>query len=70
LVGLTLRDIEAPGEIRVIAVRSATARDYLWRPDHGRHISAGDKYVLVTTRAGLGRHTSRVSRPQAQPDLF
>lgn len=61
LVGRTLRDIEVPGEIRVIAVRSPTASDYLWRPDHGRHIGAGDKYVLLTTRAGLGRHTSRVS---------
>lgn len=64
LVGRTLRDIEEPGEIRVIAVRSPAARDYLWRPDHGRHIGAGDKYVLVTTRAGLGRHTSRVSGPR------
>lgn len=61
LVGRTLRDIEVPGEIRVIAVRSPTARDYLWRPDHGRHIGPGDKYVLLTTRAGLGSHTSRVS---------
>ncbi|HEV2345126.1 MAG TPA: NAD-binding protein [Actinocrinis sp.] len=61
LVGRTLRDIEIPGEVRVIAVRSPQARDYLWRPDHGRHISAGDRYVLLTTRSGLGRHTSRVS---------
>lgn len=64
LVGRTLRDVEEPGEIRVIAVRSPAARDYLWRPDHGRHIGAGDRYVLVTTRAGLGRHTSRVSPPR------
>ena len=61
LVGRTLRDIEVPGEIRVVAVRSPTARAYLWRPDHGRHISAGDRYVVLTTRAGLARHTSRVS---------
>ena len=61
LVGRTLRDVEFPGEIRVIAVRSPSARDYLWRPDHGRHIGAGDRYVLLTTRAGLGRHTGRVS---------
>jgi Trk K+ transport system NAD-binding subunit len=68
LVGRTLRDIEVPGEIRVIAVRSPTARDYLWRPDLGRHIGAGDKYVLLTTRAGLGRHTSRVSQPRTQSE--
>ena len=61
LVGRTLHEIEVPGEVRVIAVRSIKARDYLWRPDHGRHISAGDRYVLLATRAGLGRHTSRVS---------
>jgi Trk K+ transport system NAD-binding subunit len=61
LVGRTLREIEAPGEIRVVAVRSPTARTYLWRPDHGRHIGPGDRYVVLTTRAGLARHTSRVS---------
>jgi Trk K+ transport system NAD-binding subunit len=61
LVGRTLHEIEVPGEVRVIAVRSRKARDYLWRPDHGRHISVGDTYVLLATRAGLGRHTSRVS---------
>jgi Trk K+ transport system NAD-binding subunit len=62
LVGRTLRDIEVPGEIRVVAVRSPAAREYLWRPDLGRHIGAGDRYVLLATRAGLGRHTSRVSQ--------
>jgi voltage-gated potassium channel Kch len=61
LVGRTLRDIEDSGEIRVIAVRSPAARDYLWRPDRGRHIGVGDKYVVLATRAGLGRHTGRVS---------
>jgi Trk K+ transport system NAD-binding subunit len=64
LVGRTLRDIDVPGEIRVIAVRSPAARDYLWRPDHGRHIGVGDRYVLLTTRSGLGSHTSRVSSPR------
>lgn len=61
-VGRTLHDLEAAGEIRVIAVRSAAARDYLWRPDHGRHIGVGDRYVLLTTRAGLARHTARLGR--------
>jgi len=62
LVGRTLHEIEIPGEVRVIAVRSPKAADYLWRPDHGRHIAAGDRYVILATRAGLGRHTSRVIR--------
>jgi voltage-gated potassium channel Kch len=61
LVGRTLRDIESSGEIRVVAVRSPAARDYLWRPDRGRHIGVGDKYVVLATRTGLGRHTGRVS---------
>ena len=68
LVGRTLRNIETSGDIRVIAVRSPTARDYLWRPDRGRHIGAGDKYVVLATRAGLGRHTGRVSQSRTQPD--
>jgi Trk K+ transport system NAD-binding subunit len=63
LVSRTLREVEASGEIRVVAVRSPAARDHLWRPDLGRRIGAGDKYVLVTTRAGLGRHTGRLGEP-------
>ncbi len=66
LVGRRLRDIEIPSEVRVIAVRSPNARDYLWRPDHGRRIGAGDKYVLLTTRSGLGRHTGRVANLAGQ----
>ncbi len=61
LVGRTLRNIEVPGEVRVIAIRTKHAHDYQWRPDHARRLEAGDTYVLLATRAGLGRHTSRVS---------
>lgn len=61
LVGKTLHNIEVPGEVRVIAVSTKHARDYQWRPDHARRLEAGDTYVLLATRAGLGRHTSRVS---------
>jgi len=61
LIGKRLHDIEIPGEVRVIAIRTKHAHDYQWRPDHARRLEAGDKYVLLATRAGLGRHTSRVS---------
>lgn len=61
VVGKALREIEIPGEVRVIAIRSKAEHHYRWRPDHSRHLVAGDTYVLLATRAGLGRHTSRVS---------
>ncbi len=61
LVGRTLHDVEIHGEVRVVAAKSATARDYIWHPDQARHIGAGDRYVILATRAGLGRHTGRVS---------
>ncbi len=61
LIGRRLHDIEVPGEVRVIAVRTKHAHEYQWRPDHARRLEDGDKYVLLATRAGLGRHTSRVS---------
>lgn len=56
LVGRALREIEIPGEARVIAVRSPRAADYLWRPDPGRRIAEGDRYVLLATRTGLAHH--------------
>ena len=61
LIGRTLHEIEVPGEVRVIALRTKEAHDYQWRPDHARRLAVGDTYVLLATRGGLGRHTSRVS---------
>jgi Trk K+ transport system NAD-binding subunit len=61
LVGKTLREAEAPGEVRIIAVHPRGTDDYIWRPDHGRRLNPGDSYVIVATRTGLGRHTSLVS---------
>ncbi|MBS2962575.1 NAD-binding protein [Actinocrinis puniceicyclus] len=61
LVGKPIHEVEVPGEVRVIAVRAKGARDYAWRLDRSRCFAEGDKYVLLTTRAGLGRHTSRVA---------
>jgi voltage-gated potassium channel Kch len=57
LVGKTLRDIEAAGEVRVVAVCSVGTAKYRWSPDLGRRLSAGDSYVIAATRSGLGRHT-------------
>lgn len=61
VIGRALREIEIPGELRVIAVRSKSAHDYQWRPDPSHRLVVGETYVLLATRAGLGRHTNRVS---------
>jgi Trk K+ transport system NAD-binding subunit len=61
LVGRTLREAEVSGEVRVIAVKPKDNHDYIWRPDHSRKLAAGDTYVVVATRTGLGRHTGLVS---------
>lgn len=61
VVGRALGEFETLGESRVIAVRSKAAHDYQWRPDPSHRLAAGERYVLLATRAGLGRHTSRVS---------
>jgi Trk K+ transport system NAD-binding subunit len=61
LIGRKLYEIEVPGEVRVIALRTRGSREYAWRLDRSRRLAEGDEYVLLTTRAGLGRHTSSVS---------
>jgi Trk K+ transport system NAD-binding subunit len=61
LVGRTLREIEIPGEMRVIAVQPRSATDFVWRPDHSRVLSVSDKYIVLITRAGLARHIAWAS---------
>jgi Trk K+ transport system NAD-binding subunit len=55
LVGQPMREIDAAGEIRVLALRRP-GRDRVWQPaDHGYPLAEGDQLIIAATSAGLGR---------------
>jgi len=53
LIGKPLADVHVTGILRVIAVRRAADEMADWSPDPGYRIGAGDRLVVLATRAGL-----------------
>jgi Trk K+ transport system NAD-binding subunit len=49
----TLATVNRPNESRLLAVR--TSEQVLWRPAEGRPMRAGERLIVVATRAGLSR---------------
>jgi hypothetical protein len=45
--------VNRPHESRLLAVR--TSDQVVWRPSEGRPLRAGDRLIVVATRAGLSR---------------
>jgi Trk K+ transport system NAD-binding subunit len=51
-----LREIDADGEIRVIALRRSHQQDFTWQPaDHGYRLAPDDTIIVAATRAGFRR---------------
>ncbi|MER7752069.1 NAD-binding protein [Kitasatospora sp. NPDC097643] len=56
LIGMNRHDLEDPGGVRVIAVRSAHSSQLQWNfPDRTRRLAPGDQIVVAATRSGLAR---------------
>jgi Trk K+ transport system NAD-binding subunit len=49
----TVASVNRPHEARLLAVR--TTEQVVWRPTEGRPLRAGDRIIVVATRAGLSR---------------
>jgi Trk K+ transport system NAD-binding subunit len=49
----TVASVNRPHESRLLAVR--TSEQVVWRPTEGRPVRAGDRIIVVATRAGLSR---------------
>ncbi|WP_354643124.1 NAD-binding protein [Kitasatospora camelliae] len=66
LLGRSLHEVEAPGGVRVIAVRLARRpEDHQWNyADRARRLVAGDRVVVAATRAGLARLSSPAGVPE------
>ncbi len=53
LAGLPVDQVHTEGEARVIALRRAGADGVSWSPAGGYRLAAGDRLVVLATRAGL-----------------
>jgi Trk K+ transport system NAD-binding subunit len=55
LAGRTVAGAQQRGEARIIAVSAGEFRNAEWTPRPGRELRAGERLLVVATRAGLGR---------------
>jgi Trk K+ transport system NAD-binding subunit len=62
LAGRRVADVHQPGTLRVIALRRPGSQDADWSPAADYQVRAGDRLVVLATRAGL----SGILRPEAQ----
>jgi|KBSSwiStaDraftv2_1062776.scaffolds.fasta_scaffold31849_3 Trk K+ transport system NAD-binding subunit len=53
LEGLTVSEIDQPGQVKVIAVTEFGEPRPLWRPSPTRRVRTGDRLTVVATRDGL-----------------
>jgi Trk K+ transport system NAD-binding subunit len=51
----SLAEMEAPGQLRVLALRRGTETAFHWRPDPVWRLNSGDRIVVAATRIGFGR---------------
>ncbi len=63
LAGGTVATAARNGELRVIARTPGGYRDAEWAPSPDRELRAGERLVVVATRAGLGRLTEQAAPP-------
>lgn len=55
LEGRSLAEMEAPGQLRVLALRRKAESTFHWKPDPIWRLSSGDTVVVAATRVGFGR---------------
>ena len=55
IAGQALAELERDGQARVLALQVRGTPRFGWSPHHGYLLAAGDRVIVLATRAGLGR---------------
>jgi Trk K+ transport system NAD-binding subunit len=55
IVGQAVTELEGGGQARVLALQLRGAQRFDWSPHRGYLLTAGDRVIVLATRAGLGR---------------
>ncbi|HEX4091534.1 MAG TPA: NAD-binding protein [Trebonia sp.] len=67
IAGLTLAVLERDRLARVLALQSRGELRYDWSPRRSRHLEAGDRVIVLATRAGLSTFLADNRPPVASP---
>jgi Trk K+ transport system NAD-binding subunit len=67
IVGLTLAVVERDRLARVLALQSRGELRYDWSPRRSHHLEAGDRVIVLATRAGLSTFLAVNRPPVASP---
>jgi Trk K+ transport system NAD-binding subunit len=68
IAGRTLTDLEDEGLSRVLAIAERGTPRFNWSPRRARPLAAGDRLIVLATRAGLSTFLAR-NRPTATAPL-
>jgi Trk K+ transport system NAD-binding subunit len=66
IVGQAVTELEGGGQARVLALQLRGAQRFDWSPHRGYLLGAGDRVIVLATRAGLGRFLAG-NRPAVSP---
>jgi Trk K+ transport system NAD-binding subunit len=66
IVGQAVTELEGAGQARVLALQLKGAQRFDWSPHRGYLVTAGDRVIVLATRAGLGRFLAG-NRPAVAP---
>jgi len=67
LEGLTSRMVDSPRQVQVIAIHRNTTGGIELPPPSGYTVASGDRLIVLTTRAGLGRLLARSAGTSVPP---
>jgi Trk K+ transport system NAD-binding subunit len=66
IVGQAVTELEGGGQARVLGLQLRGAQRFDWSPHRGYLLTAGDRVIVLATRAGLGRFLAG-NRPVVSP---
>jgi Trk K+ transport system NAD-binding subunit len=66
IAGQAVTELEGGGQARVLALQLRGAQRFDWSPHRGYLLTAGDRVIVLATRAGLGRFLAG-NRPVVSP---
>ena len=66
MAGQAVAELERDGQARVLALQIRGTLRFDWSPHHGYLLGAGDRVIVLATRAGLSRFLAG-NRPVMSP---
>jgi Trk K+ transport system NAD-binding subunit len=69
LDGRTVGEVQHPGQVRIVAIRTGRGAQVLWQPPAGRRLTRTDTILTVSTRDGLGDVLHQAIPTEATPAI-